>query len=213
MRPKPQDGETQRRSSPTTPRPVGDPLANFLDRLNPVAAFVDDARCKFHAFRHVLEGIALEILKEIFDLESSDIDHTLESLQDLHPRGAMQRVGDRPAAQVAVAKVQRPFRLHALETGRDQVGRLLRRHHSHIDLGAEDRRVELHVRTAFVGHRAQLAVDDLGDRRHLRRDRIELIAAQQRQPHKARPRLPCARRPADPSPAGTPPDSRAHPAR
>ena len=81
------------------------------------------------------------------------------------------------AAQIAVAEMQRLLRLDAFETGRDQVGRLLRRHHAHIDFAAEDRRVELHVRAAFVGHGAQFGVDDFGDLRHLRAQHVELVAA------------------------------------
>ena len=73
--------------------------------------------------------------------------------------------------------MQRLLRLDAFEAGRDQIGRLLRRHHPHIDFAAEDRRVELHVRAAFVGHGAQFRINDFGDRRHLRVERIELIAA------------------------------------
>ena len=104
-----------------------------------------------------LEGVALDPLEEVFDLEGGDVDDAVEALQNVHPRCAMQRVRNRPAAQIAVAEVQRLLRLDALKAGRDQVGRLLRRHHPHIDFAAEDRRVELHVRAAFVGHGAQFA--------------------------------------------------------
>jgi hypothetical protein len=68
-------------------------------------------------------------------------------------------------------------RLDALKAGRDQIGRLLCGHHSHIDFGAENRCIELYVRIPLVGYRAQFAVDDLGNRRHLRGDGVELIAA------------------------------------
>jgi hypothetical protein len=84
---------------------------------------------------------------------------------------------DRSAAQIAVAKVQRPFRLDALKAGSDQVGRLLRCHHPHIDFGTEDRRIELHVRASLVGHRAQLAIDDLSHCWHLWSNGVELVAA------------------------------------
>ena len=89
----------------------------------------------------------------------------------------MQRVRYRPAAQIAVAKVQRPRRFDALEARRDQIGRLLRRHHPHIDLRAKNRGVELHVGAAFIGHGAQFRVNDLGHRRHLRRNGVDLVAA------------------------------------
>ena len=108
-----------------------------------------------------LERVPFDPLEEIFDLEGRDVDDAVEALQNVHPRRAMQRVRDRPAAQIAVAEVQRLLRLDALKTRRDQIGRLLRRHHPHIDFGAEDRGIELHVRAAFVGHRPQFLIDDL----------------------------------------------------
>ena len=53
----------------------------------------------------------------------------------------------------------------------------MRSHHAHIDLATEDRRVELHVGAALVGHGPQLFVDDGGEGGHLFLELVELIAA------------------------------------
>ena len=176
-RPKPQDGETQRRSSPTTRAQSAIRSRIFFDRFDPIAAFVDDASRELHVFRHSLERLAFDPLEEVFDLECGDIDDAVEALQNVDPRRAVQRMRNRPSAEIAVAKMQRPRCFDAFEAWRDQVGRFLRCHHSHIDFAAEDRSIELHIRAAFVGHGAQLLIDDFRDRRHLRLKGVELIAA------------------------------------
>jgi hypothetical protein len=88
----------------------------------------------------------------------------------------MERMRNWPPAQIAIAEMQRSRRFDALEARCDEVGRLLRRHHAHVDFGAENGRIELDVRAAFVGHRAQLLIDDLCYFRNLRTERIELVA-------------------------------------
>jgi hypothetical protein len=73
--------------------------------------------------------------------------------------------------------MQRSLRLDAFEARCDQVGCLLRRHHAHVDFSPEDRRVELHIRAAFIGYGSQFLIDDLGDLRHLREEGIKLVAS------------------------------------
>ena len=51
-RPKPQDGDDPEPFLADNARPIGDALADFLGRFDPVAAFVDDAGGELHALRH-----------------------------------------------------------------------------------------------------------------------------------------------------------------
>src|ERR1700759_2642028 len=66
-------------------RPVGDPLADLLDRLDPVAALVDDTGCKLHVSRHALERLPLDPLEKIFEFERRDINDAVEPLEDINP--------------------------------------------------------------------------------------------------------------------------------
>ena len=97
--------------------PIGDPLADFLYRFDPVAAFVDDAGGKLHAFRRPLERIALDPLKEIFYFEGGHVDDAVEPLENIDPGRAVQCVRYRPAAQIAVAEMQRLCRFNPFKTG------------------------------------------------------------------------------------------------
>ena len=73
--------------------------------------------------------------------------------------------------------MQRSGRFDALKARCDQISCLLCRHHAHVHLGAEDRCIELDIRTAFVSHRPQFAIYHLGNRRNLQGERFKLIAA------------------------------------
>src|ERR1700691_3978601 len=87
-------------------RPIRDPLTDLLYRFDPVTAFVDDTGGELHALRHAFERIALDPLKEIFHFEGGDVDDAVEPLENVDPGRAVQRIRDRAAAQIAVAKMQ-----------------------------------------------------------------------------------------------------------
>ena len=68
------------------PGPICRALAKLFGRLDPIAAFVDDAGREFDASRHLPEGVLFEILRVVFDLQLGHIDDAVEVAEDSRTR-------------------------------------------------------------------------------------------------------------------------------